>query len=461
MKYNHTLSVGCLLFFILVSEPPTGEAHGSSSDKLKRAVENYLRPFEETNNFTGVICVTRRDLVEFQGAYGMADYQLGIPNSPDTRFHIASISKAFTAAAILLLEEKGALSVSDPLSRFIPDYPNGNRIHIKDLLRHCSGIPNVNQLPEYDRKSRLPHTVEQIVAMFKNKPLKFEPGSQYRYSNSDYNLLALIIEKASGMSYAQFLKKSIYSPLELSSVEHDEGTRKITDDCAVGTEPQGLRDVKLASPLDWSIKTGNGSLVATAADLCRFANALFTGKLLKPSSLAKIFEPGPSFPYGWSSEDRFSRKLMRAEGRSPGFVASLEYFPMDSISIAILTNSYSSVAQVIAPDISAIVFGQGVAAPPVAYITPREEELSAFTGKFKMPNDYYLPGATLTLRDSVRYLEAAWNDGSITIIYPAGGDNFVDRTYWAQVHFVRNPNGAISGFMYNLLKEFVANKIGR
>jgi hypothetical protein len=178
-----------------------------------------------------------------------------------------------------------------------------------------------------------------------------------------------------------------------------------------------------------------------------------------PASLAKAMQAGISFPYGWSTAERFGRKLMGVGGRSPGFLSSLEYFLDDSTCIAILSNSYSSVAQVIAPDISAIVFGQPVDPPPIAYVAPRAGELSTFIGRYKMPENYYAPGTVLTLLDRTEYLEANWSNGSTTIIYPVGGDNFVDRTFWAQVRFTRDDLGQVSGFVYRLLQNFTARKL--
>jgi len=431
------------------------------SDKLAREIEAYLQPFIETNNFSGVLCITHSNQILFQKGYGKANYEFNIPNTAETRFHIASVSKSITAACILLLEERGKLKTSDPLSKFITDYPHGDKIQLQHLLTHCSGIPNVNNFPEYNRESRFPHTTKQVVALFKNKPLDFEPGSRFQYSNSNYNILALVIEKVSGQSYGDFLNTNIFQTLGLASMSDNGDATKIIPNCAEGTEPDGLSGVRLVPYMDWSIKTGNGSVITTAADLCRYTTLLFTDRLLGAASLAKILKPGPSDPYGWSGSERFGRKIISAGGRSPGFIANVEYFIKDSICITILTNSYSSVGQFIAPDISAIVFGQAFTPPQIAYVPPQKGELADYIGQYKMPDDYYIPGVTLTIFDRGQYLEAKWSNGSKTIIYPAGADNFVDRSFWAKVSFIRNTKGQITGFIYSLLKDFAATKIVR
>ena len=418
-----------------------------------------MRPFVTTNNFTGVVFVARGGRVLFQRGYGMANYEFDVPNTPEMRFHIASVSKSFTAVAILLLEERGKLSTSDPISKFLPDYPSGAQIRLEHLLMHSSGIPNVNNFPEYNREAHFPHTTGELVAMFRDKPLEFEPGTRFRYSNSNYNVLALIIEKVSGQSYGDFLRANVFDPLGLNSTFHDGDATRIIKNNAAGTEPDGLLGMKRAPYLDWSSKTGNGSLVASTSDLCAFARALFGGKLLKPASLAKVMQPGPAFPYGWSDRDRFGRKAKGVGGRSPGFISSVEYFLEDGTCIAILSNSYSSVAQVIAPDVSAIVFGQPVQHGPVAFVRPRPGALAAFTGRYQMPDNYFVSGAILTLQDRSEYLEANWSNGAKTIMYPVGGDQFMDRTFWAQMRFTRDAQGQVNGFTYKLLQDFTARKL--
>ena len=426
---------------------------------LSARIDAYLRPFVQGNNFTGVVLVSRGNRVLFQKGYGLANPSFDIPNTPQTRFHIASISKTFTAAAILLLEERGKLSTTDPVSKFLPDYPNGDKIRLEHLLTHKSGIPNVSDFPELSRGSYAPYTAATIVATFRDKPLDFDPGSRARYTNSDYNLLALIIEKVSGQTFGDFLKANISGPLDLRFTVHDGDASRVINNLATGTEPEGLHDVKYVPYLAWPTKTGSGSLVSTTADLCAFARALFGGKLLQPAELAKIMPSDGVFPYGWTDRERSGRKAKAVGGRSPGFISSVEYFLDDGTCVAILTNSYSSVGQVIAPDISAIALGQAATPPPVAYVRPRPDQLSAFTGRFQMPESYYVPNATLTIQDRGDYLESSWSNGLTTVIYPAGGDDFVDRTNWAMVHFNRDTQGKITDFTYRLLQDFTARKL--
>jgi CubicO group peptidase (beta-lactamase class C family) len=316
----------------------------SMAGSLETRVDSFVAPYLATNNFTGVILVARGDGIVLEKGYGLANPELGIANSPRSRFHIASVTKAFTAAAVLLLEEHGRLHTADPVSTYLPDYPNGQKLHLEHLLTHTSGVPNLDG-PDWDREERLPHTTAELVGLFKDMPLDFEPGAKVSYSNSNYNLLALILEKVTGQRYGDFMRDSVFAPLGLSSTLHDGDMRRLIPDRASGTEPDGIRGVRFPRYIDWSGRTGSGSLVTTARDLQRFVRALYGGKLLKPASLAKITAPAEGFAYGWARDERFGRKQMRAGGRSPGFNASVEHYLDDGTDVIVLTNSYSPVGR--------------------------------------------------------------------------------------------------------------------
>ena len=205
-----------LVLMNLISGYSCSKKGAKTTSGLEAEIDAYIEPFVKAAGFSGTLLIAKGGEVLVNKGYGMANYEWDVPNTPKTIFQIASVSKSFTAAAIMILEERGLLSIDDPLAKFIPDYPSGDRITVHHLLTHTSGIPNVNEFPDYDRKSRFPITLEQIIAMFKNKALEQEPGGGYRYSNSNYNLLAYIIEMVSGESYSDFLRTSIFEPLGMA-----------------------------------------------------------------------------------------------------------------------------------------------------------------------------------------------------------------------------------------------------
>ena len=180
--------------------------------QLEKKVDAYVKPYLQTGDFSGSILIAKSGDVLLMKSYGLADRENKILNTPQTKFHLASTSKPFTTAAIMLLEEQGRLKVTDPLTKFIPGYPNGDKITVHHLMIHSTGIANINGFSNYGSLSQHSQTPATLVAQFKNKALIFEPGDRYSYSNSNYNLLAYIIEHVSGKDYGTFLKENIFDP---------------------------------------------------------------------------------------------------------------------------------------------------------------------------------------------------------------------------------------------------------
>jgi CubicO group peptidase (beta-lactamase class C family) len=436
--------------------PQTSLRHTVDSG-LASKIDAYIQPFVAGNNFPGAILVARGDEVLFSKAYGMANYELRVANTPHSRFHLASVSKMFTAAAVLLLEEQSKLSTSDKVSRFVPSFPAGDKITLEQLLTHTSGVPDVDFSVG---ERQVHHTTEQVIARFKDKPLDFDPGSQTRYSNSNYYLLAGIIEKASGQSYGEFLKATIFVPLGMKDTLHDGDAAVLIENRASGTIPYGLSGVRNAPWIEWSTATGSGSLVSTTEDLLRFIRAEFGGGLLKPESLSKVLKKRPGFPYGWTQDELVGRKYMDVGGRSPGFVSAVQYYPDDAVTIIVLTNSYSSMAQdPVVGDIAAIVFGQPTKSGPVTPVKPRPGQFSGVDGRYQMPRNYYMPNAILTLKERGTYVEARWENGKVNVLYPVSADECIDRMYWARVRFQHDTVGKVTGFSYHLVQDFEARKL--
>ena len=425
-----------------------------NSKSFQSAVDSYIQPFVEIKGFSGVVFVARRGEILVRKGYGMANYELGLPNTPQTKFHIASISKDFTAAAIMLLEERGSLSVNDTLDKYIPDYPKGNLIKIHDLLIHTSGIPNVNSLPDYDTKSRLHLSLNDVIDMFKLSTLESPPGQRYSYSNSNYNLLAFIIEKVSGVSYGEFLKANIFDPLGMNDTAHDGNPNALIPNRASGYVPVGIGDLENAPFIDWSIKTGNGSLYSTVDDLYKWDRALYTEKLFKRTTLERIFtEQIPGVGYGWSISQRGSRKLMSSSGRSPGFQGEIQRYVGDDVCLIVLSNNYSGAASFLIDGVAAILFGASYA---TLSSQPKQKldaaAVRAFVGEYHGGSDFFIPGASLTVKEQNGYLSLTWSTTTgASWLVPMTDSRFYDRNFGATVTFVKQPNGQISQLVYGML----------
>ncbi len=455
-----------LLFFLsfnfaLISTGQEQEFPDKEAKAIESKVDEYVKPDIDAGGFSGAILMAKAGKVLLSKGYGMANYELGILNTPKTKFQIASISKTFTAAAIMILEERGKLRLTDTLSSFISDYPKGDKITIHHLLTHTSGIPNVNNFPDYEQKSKFHHTLTEIIAIFKGKPLEFNPGDRYQYSNSNYNLLAFIIEKASGMSCAEFLKRNIFDPLEMHGTGHNDRPESLLKNRASGYVPAGAFDIENAPYLDWSIKTGNGSLYSTVEDLYKWDRSLYTEKVLEKETLKKIFsEQAKGIGYPWFLGKRLNRRVAYYNGRSPGFTSYLDRYLDDDACIIILSNNYAPVPHLMIKDLASILFGEKYEVQ--AELKPVKLEpkvLDGLTGRYQFGSDYYRPGAIANIEREGDYLLMKWSDKFSGLLMPLSPTKFLDRNFWATIIFEKDEKGRITRFIWRDTSGYPAKKL--
>lgn len=428
---------------------------------FKAEVDACVNYYMDLGGYSGAILIARNGEVLLKEGYDMANYELDVPNTPHTKFQIASVSKSFTAAAIIFLEERGLLSVGESLAKFIPDYPEGERITVHHLLTHTSGIPNINAFSEYDQKAKFPQTLEKIIEMFKHKPLIMEPEDRYSYSNSNYNLLAYIIERVSGESYGEFLKENIFESLDMKDSGHRKDMAAILKNLASGYVPVGSDNIKNAPYLDWSIKTGNGSLYSTVEDLYRWDRALYTEKILKKNSLEKIFKDHlEGKGYGWFVRERLNRKVTAINGRSPGFSSYLERYIDDDACIIILSNNYAAAPFSMIQDLAAILFDEEYEKP--GEIQTRElspDELNSLAGRYKFGPNFYRPNAVVNVINKEGKLTFQWSKTYISPLTAISETKFLDRYFWAYIIFQKDSKGEVSGFIWKDPDEFHATKL--
>jgi len=428
------------------------DAQKAAAGFSERRIDAYVLPYVQSNNFSGGILIAKGDKILLRKGYGMANYELGVPNTPQTKFHVASVSKSFTAAAIILLEQHGLLETTDPLSAYVPDYPEGQRITIHHLLVHTSGIPNVNSFPDYDAKSRFPHTLEEIISWFKDKPLEFMPGERYHYSNSNYNLLAFVIEKVSGRAYGEFLRANIFDPLGMKDTAHDGDPAAIILGRAHGYMPAGAQDLENAPPLVWSIKTGNGSIYTTVDDLYKWDRSLYGNKLLNEASRRKIFtDYGSDVGYGWFIRQG-ERRSVAISGRAPGFSASLERFIDDDVCVVVTSNVYSSVTQSMADDIAALTFGETRAARvPATPVKVEPAILTSYEGRYRFGADFvFNPNIVSEVQRKGEWLILiSGGGGGASYLIPQSESRFIDRLYGGTVSFVKDARGKTTHLIWS------------
>ena len=328
-------------------EDPTDAADAAAMAAL-------VRRYADARAFMGAVRVSRRGVVLIDRAYGFANAEWHVPSTPQTKFRIGSISKEFTAAAILLLEEGGMLRVEDLLSKYLPDLPAAwSTITLHHLLSHSSGIPDLVAFPEYPALRTQPSPPEKTYLLLRDKPLTFAPGEKFQYSNSGYVVLALVVERLIGKPFHEFLQERILGPLGLADTGGD-APRPLLERRAAGYVPLGPDGKDAVIPpgtppapvalrnadfIDMSLPTGGGSLYSTTGDLARWLEGLFGGRLLGPASLAKMTAANPgNYGYGFFVGPYNGQRQFGHGGSIHGFLASLNYYPDAGVIVAVLAN---------------------------------------------------------------------------------------------------------------------------
>jgi CubicO group peptidase (beta-lactamase class C family) len=333
---------------------------GLSQDSAR--LEQVAQSYATTNHFMGTVLVAKGDQVLLSKGYGSANLEWNVPNTPSTRFRLGSVTKQFTAASILLLEERGKLTVEDPVKKYVPDAPAAwDKITIFNVLTHTSGIPSFSGFPDYASLEPFPTTPEKLLARFRDKPLDFEPGEKWNYSNSGYVLLAYLIEKLSGESYAKFVQENIFTPLGMKDSGYDSNSAIILHRAAGYASGRG-GIVTNAGYIDMSVPFGAGGLYSTTEDLLRWEQGLFGGKLLSAASLQKMTTPFKNnYAFGVGVRTENGHKLIDHNGGIEGFSTDLAYYPEDKITVAVLSNVTGAASPgEIATKLGAVAHGENV-----------------------------------------------------------------------------------------------------
>ena len=414
------------------------------------AIEAYVQPYVRTNNFSGVVLVARSGKPIFAKAYGRADSERAIPNSLGTRFHIASMSMQFTAAAVLRLVDKGELSLETPVANVLSDYPNGQNITIRHLLAQTSGIADINARDDYDELLGAHQTPASLVARMRGAAPLRPPGTYEREEHSAYNLLALIVERKSGLPFAEAVRQLVFGPLGMNDSGIDDDGIVARACAARGYEPRGLYDLAPARPIHWSAKAGNGSAYTTAGDELKFVTGVVGERFLSAPLRDAMFDLGSRVGYGWfkSNSSRFGETVYSMNGRAPGFSSAIAYFPQHRLLIVALSNIYASVPADMAYDIAAAVLDKPYR--PLALDTATDPEaLAGLPAKFRFPHDFYQPDAVVQWSATQGEVQLHWPSGESSSLIPIGKNRFIDRSYWVAVEIERDAEGRATALKYD------------
>lgn len=324
-------------------------AHAQDSRALVHYVDSVATAAVAEHRTAGVsVAVVKNGRTVLAKGYGFADLENDVPATPETVYRIGSITKQFTSAAIMRLMEQGKLSLDDTLQKFLPNFPSqGNRVTVRHLLSHTSGIKSYTSLgPKWARVVRLDLAPDSLVALFANEPFDFKPGDAWRYDNSGYFLLGMIIEKLSGKSYGQYLQDELFAPLGLKSTIYCDQAPLIRHR-AQGYAPRpGGGGFINAEPLSMTQPYAAGSLCSTVNDLATWALALSSGKVVSPASYKLMTTPGTlndgkplTYGFGLGIGAVGGHRQVSHNGGINGFISELHHYVDDSLVTVVLTNT--------------------------------------------------------------------------------------------------------------------------
>ena len=442
VKQITTLLALCLL---LVAEVSAQTAVAlPSAQEITRKVDDYMAAAMRVNRFSGAVLLARDGQPIESRGYGMANIELSVPNSPETVFRLGSVTKQFTGMAIVMLQERGKLSVNDPICKYLSDCPQAwQPITIKNLLTHTAGIPNYTEFPDFPKTAAVDTTAAELTSRFRDKPLQFALGEKYAYSNSGYYLLGTIIERASGKPYADFLQENIFGPLGMKQTGYDNPVRIIKNRAAgYARTSDGFIN---AAPISMSTAYAAGALYSTVGDLLLWDQALYTEKLVSRKSLDEAFTPFKSnYGYGWSIGKRFDRQVIAHGGGIFGFSSYIARYPSDHVTVIVLSNVEGAPSGEIANSLAAIAFGAPYEVPaerkeiPVAVKT-----LEKYVGKYQLTPQIVL---SVTLENGK--LLAQVSTQPKLELFAESETVFFFKTVNAQVTFVVSAQGEVTGLVF-------------
>jgi CubicO group peptidase (beta-lactamase class C family) len=406
-----------------------------SNQELAARVDEYVNALVKQNRFSGAILLAREGKVLLSKGYGMANLEDETPNTPQTKFRLGSLTKQFTAAAILLLQERGKLNVQDGVCKYIENCPAAwQPITLHHLLTHTSGIPNMTSFPEFQKAKFFPTSPVESIARFKDKPLEFAPGEKFNYSNSGYILLGYVIERASGKPYADFLRENIFQPLGMKNTDLDVNSMVIKNRAAGYTVgPGGIIN---ADYINMTIPFSAGALYSTTEDLHLWHQALYAEKLISKKSLEEMNTPVKAgYGYGVSIGEQYGLKTIIHGGGIEGFSTFLARFTVDDGTVIVLSNIDRSNTEMIAKRLGGMLFADKIKLPTI--ISVPAQILQQYVGRYQMAEN--TPTEDISLERDHLKLKVS-GEGEFVLV-PVAKDEFVMEDDFA-VHFTFNRDAA-------------------
>jgi len=447
MKRTHII---ISLLILVISIHLSGCGGGSPYKDRADAIRALFESAYPDSGPGAAVLVAIGDTIVLREAYGHADLQNDIALTPEHIFRIATLTKQFTAVGILLLVQSGALSLDDPITAYLPDYPMGpDTITIEHLLTHSSGIPSYTDMQKFWKQAMQDLSHREIIDLFKNEELLFQPGQDWSYSNSGYYLLGLIIEKVSGKSFEQYVEHEILRPLGIKSTGQDACCR-IIPERAVGYIRRGTK-IEHDTYISMTSPYSAGGMYSTVDDMYRFDRSLYSDTLLTDTWRNRLFETvtfdkdqTANTAYGWGTFPVRGKDAHINVGYINGFIVSSVRIPEVELYIVILSNIVRNIPspRILARKTAAILLGDPYPDWEASHVTP--ETLERYTGVYRSDMDY--PTVVEPKGDILTIQHAG---GALLSLVPTAPDTFFYPNTLSYIVFKADSAGEFSQLVLN------------
>lgn len=402
----------------------------------------YLDQYEQNWPLSGTVLVAYHDEILLKKAYGYANLEHQVPNTLDTKFRIWSLTKSFTAMAILMLKEQKRLRLDDPISKYLTEQKKQKRLEgitIAHLLGHTSGLANYTSMSEYNQTlNKLKLTKQEMVQLIVSEPPDFMPGTSFAYCNSGYYLLGMIIENISGMTYEAYITSNILHPLGMVNTGIYNNHTMIPGIASPYHSSWG--EYIQGEYIDMSSIFAAGAMYSTIGDLYLWDQALYTDQLVSYATLDMAFHLSPlKYRFGWFQDERYSRKRMSHGGAYRGFRSELHRYPEEKASIIMLTNYDCVPVTKLTNTLAGLLFGEEAKIPSLPQPISLDDSVYAnYMGTY----EGYGCKVSVERNDLGYYF--VWNDEEYVPFYPVSETKFHHTKQDSAYEFITNDQGEVS-----------------
>ena len=399
-----------------------------NAQTIAQKADGLLRAYTDQQKFSGNVLIAKGDTILFEKAYGYADKSSGQLNTIETEFRVGSLTKMFTSAVILQFADEGKISLADPVSKYVTDFSNGDKIKLIHLLSHTSGIKGSTGSPA-------PTSLEESISRFKVQPLSFEPGSKFEYNNFNYILLSFIAQKVSGTSLSDLFTNRLLQKTTMQHTGLDYKARQ-SDKKALGyiTNPE-TANWQVANDGNVALASGAGALYSTTRDLYKWSMAISKRLVLNDSSVTMALTPvHNNYGLGWMNSQSKGRKYVGHTGSIPGFIANFMKFPAEDVTIILLSNYQDVNARKLSEDLVAVVFNESYELPvrkQAFAIT--SEALKKYVGEYRLANGFSI---TISVEENKLYA-LAQGDAQKIELTPESDTKFFLKGPETEIEFLR------------------------